>query len=212
MTAMASVDFRFYLITDRKLYCNSSLVAILTEAISAGVRAVQIREKDFAIARLYPLVTQINQICQTKGAHLFVNDRVDIVKAASCSGVQLAASSLPVSPTRKILGSKRLIGVSTHSKKEAVIAEKTGCDFILFGPVFATASKRKYGPPQGLDKLRIVCESVRIPVFAVGGVAPGQVQTCRDCGAHGVATISGILGYSSIAEGVLAFRRNLGEL
>lgn len=129
----------------------------------------------------------------TRGSEtrLLVNDRSDIARAAGADGVHLTAQSLPAAVVRKIYGDEFVIGVSTHSVQEAKAARIAGADFIVFGPVFESASKRAFGPPQGLDKLREVTRELDgFPVLAIGGITIENVAACVASGASGIAGIS----------------------
>jgi thiamine-phosphate pyrophosphorylase len=83
-----------------------------------------------------------------------------------------------------------LIGVSTHTLEEAAAAERGGADFIVFGPVFETSSKKQYGEPKGLYALQQVTAHLRIPVLALGGIKLSNYRDALDAGAAGVAGIS----------------------
>jgi len=107
----------------------------------------------------------------------------------------------PVYPPRavhKVTGGKMIIGVSTHTLEEAIEAEREGADFITLGPVYKTPSKKKYGPPVGIEKLKEVAEKVSIPVFGLGGIKIERVQDVLKAGAQGVALISAILSSDNI--------------
>ena len=208
---MARVDFRLYFITDRHLCGERALARVVDEACAAGVKAVQLREKDLAAAHLFETGAELLRVTRKHQARLLINERVDVALAVGADGVQLTSRSLPVEAARALLPPDRLIGVSTHSVEEAKQAEKAGADFLLFGPVFDTPSKRAYGPPQGLEKLRRVADSVTRPVFAVGGVTPERTASCLAHGAWGVAVISAIAGAERVAQAVAAFRHALGD-
>ena len=120
-----------------------------------------------------------------------MNDRVDIALAAGADGVHLTAQSLPADVVRNICGPEFLIGTSTHSLAEARAAQTAGADFVVFGPIFDTESKRAFGEPQGLDKLReVTSELGQFPVLAIGGITRENFAACVDAGASGIAGIS----------------------
>ncbi|HEY3378015.1 MAG TPA: thiamine phosphate synthase [Armatimonadota bacterium] len=206
------VDFRCYLITDRRHTGGRPLVAALQAAAHAGIKAVQLREKDLTPRELYALAEEARGVLTPYGAQLLLNDRADVACAAQAAGVHLTTTSLTPAAARCALHAGSLVGVSTHTLAEARFAETFGADFITFGPVFYTASKAPYGVPRGLDALREVCAAVTIPVFALGGVTPERIPACLDAGAHGVAAISALLDVPDIAAAVGAFADALGGL
>ena len=140
---------------------------------------------------LYELIAQAAAITHGSHTQLLVNDRVDIALAAGADGVHLTARSLPADVVRNICGPDFLIGVSTHSLAEARAAQAAGADFVVFGPIFDTESKRAFGEPQGLDKLRDVTTALGdFPVLAIGGITNENIAACVSAGASGIAGIS----------------------
>jgi len=190
---MLGPDFRVYLITDRRQTNGRPLLEVLEQAFRGGVRAVQVREKDLSGRELYELAEQVRDLARGFEAQVLINDRVDIALALKLDGVHVPVSGFPVAEARKLLGPKRLIGASTHSLLEAEAAEQAGADFITFGPVYATASKARYGPPVGAAALAETMERVSIPVYALGGVAVNNLAEIGRAGAFGIAMISAIL-------------------
>jgi thiamine-phosphate pyrophosphorylase len=184
---------------------------VIEECLGAGVRAVQLREKDLGAAELLELARPLREITRQAGAPLFINDRADVALAVEADGVQRGHTSLPVRLMRTVVGNRLLIGASVHSLEEARVAEQEGADFLLFGPVYDTPSKRAYGAAQGVESLRRVVEAVSIPVFAIGGITPERVHEVRKSGAHGVAVISAILAAERPAEATKAFLEALGS-
>ncbi|MCG8608186.1 thiamine phosphate synthase [bacterium] len=206
------IDFRLYLITDRRNCLQRELGDVVDRACQAGVKAVQLREKDLSAREFLSLAKQIQNRCRSHNADLFVNDRCDIAKSISAVGVHLTSQSLPADLVRARFPSLRCIGVSTHSVDEARDAEERGCDFILFGPVFETPAKMAYSPPQGLKALHEVTRSVSIPVLAVGGINPVRAEACLESGAEGVAVISAIMQAKDLGRVVSEFKTKLGSL
>src|SRR5699024_7179501 len=154
---------------------------------------VQLREKDLRGRALFDLARELRAITRRWEAKLFINDRADIALSVGADGVHCRETSM--SPKRiKQLEPSLVIGSSVHSPEASRRAELEGADFLLFGPIFYTASKAAYGPPQGLASLRKVVESSNIPVYAVGGITPKRALECRAAGARGVAGISSVMG------------------
>lgn len=169
----------------------SHLLAWIEAAAAAEIPLVQIREKSLSARVLYDLTTSASAIVNGSTTRLLVNDRFDIARAAGANGVHLTSRSLPANVIRRFCGEDFLIGVSTHSTEEALQARADGADFIVFGPVFETESKRAYGPPQGLDKLREVTIALPgFPVLAIGGINLQNAEECLHAGASGIAAIS----------------------
>ncbi len=150
---------------------------------------VQIREPDLATRELYWLTRSIAEIARNYQASVLINDRADI--AAACGvGVHLTTRSMRTGVVRKTFGDELLIGASTHSLAEAKDAEEGGANFIVFGPVYETASKKIYGQPVGVQALQEVAGKLKIPVVALGGIKLGNYRETQAAGAAGCAAIS----------------------
>lgn len=119
---------------------------------------------------------------------VIVNGRVDLALAVGAAGAHLPEADLPVAAARRLLGDARLLGRSVHSAEAAVEAEIQGADYVVFGPVFASASHRGQ-PPAGLAALREVARRVAIPVLAIGGIDAARAAACLEAGAAGFAAI-----------------------
>ena len=154
---------------------------------------MQLREKDLSSRQLFELALRLRSLTREHGARLLIHDRIDIALAVGADGVHVGVGSLPVAEARRVLGPEMLIGYSAHALDEALRAECAGADFVTFGPVYATPSKLKYGQPLGLVKLAEAASSLRIPVFALGGVKITTIPEVMATGCHGAALISGVL-------------------
>lgn len=188
---MPQVDFDLYLITDRR-QCDD-LVACVEKALKGGVRAVQLREKDQSTRERFELGRRLRAATSKFGVRLLVNGDASLARAIGADGVHLPQDGLPADVCRGLLGPDMLIGVSTHTLSEAADAEERGADFVTFGPVYYTPSKAQYGAPVGVDSLRAVCAHVELPVFALGGVTPSNIEEVISAGAEGMSTISAVL-------------------
>ena len=196
---------RLLLVTDRRQTRGRDLVALVAACVAAGLPAVQVREKDLAARDLAELCRRILADVPPPGCFLVVNDRVDVALAVGAGGVQRTSASLAVGDIKAIVKNDILIGASVHSLEESIEAEAAGADWLTFGPVYDTPSKRAYGPPQGLAALGRVTRAVSIPVVAIGGITAERVTEVRAAGAYGVAAISAILAADDPAAGVRRF-------
>ena len=180
------------------------LLEMIAAIAAAGVDWIQIREKDLSGKQSASLVRLALDRVSKQGSHsksatrIIVNDRLDVALSEQAGGVHLGESSLPVdeakrlllsSPAAQTLPNDFILGVSWHSPEAARSAASSGADYIFFGPIFATPSKAAYGAPQGLDRLAQVCNSVNIPVLAIGGITLANVSSCLSAGASGIAAI-----------------------
>jgi thiamine-phosphate pyrophosphorylase len=206
------VNFRLYLITDRRVVKGGDLVSACEAALSAappGTVALQLREKDLPARELYELARRLRTICTRAGALLLVNDRVDVAIAAEADGVHLPFDSIGVSMARRLLGRGRLIGVSSHSPPDVSGAAREGADLAVFGPVFDPLSKPAAGPAWGPSGLEAACEAGTIPVFALGGITPQRARALfasPEMAARpaGVASIGAIFAADSPARATAA--------
>jgi thiamine-phosphate pyrophosphorylase len=182
-------------VTDRKALGPEAPLRSVAEKIrfaaAAGAGWVQIREKDLSARELLQLA---RDAVQSVGAHIIVNDRLDVALAAGVAGVHLGRASVPAADVVRWCRAGNapqgfLIAVSCHSVEEVQEAETAGADYAFFGPVFDTPSKRPFGAPQGIARLGEVCRAVRIPVLAIGGVDEENAVPCIRAGAAGVASI-----------------------
>ena len=184
-------ELRLCLVTDRNQTRGRDLVAVVAACVSAGLPAVQVREKDLGAAELATLCRRIRDLDPTP--FVIVNDRVDVAIAVGAPGVQRTHASLSVEDLRLVADKRVRVGASVHALDEAKTAAAHGADWIFFGPIYDTPSKREYGAPQGLTSLEQVARSVDIPVIAIGGITPQRVKDVLSAGADGIAVISAIL-------------------
>ncbi len=169
-------------------------------AVGAEVDWIQIREKDLGAAQLAELTrgavaaARANQ----RRSRVIVNDRLDVAVAAGAGGVHLGRESVPIREVAAWRAKERnaraeladfLIGASCHSLEDARAAASEGADYLIFGPVFETPSKLKFGAPLGVERLREVCREVQIPVLGIGGIDSANAAKCFEAGAAGIAAI-----------------------
>lgn len=180
---------------------------VIAAALSAGVDAVQLRDRRAAGGPLLTAARALRDLTRSHGGVLLVNERIDVALAAGADGVHLPAASFPLATARRLLGARPWIGRSTHAPAEAETAAAEGADYVVLGPIFATPSKLAFGPPLGLAALtatRAAC-----PLIAIGGIAAEHVDALRAAGAHGVAVVRAVLDAVDPAVAARALRAAL---
>ncbi|MDO8282863.1 MAG: thiamine phosphate synthase [Thermodesulfovibrionia bacterium] len=182
---------KLYLISDRDIACLSHS-AIAKKALTAGVKIIQLREKKLSKKEIFAEASSIRKFTRSHNAILIINDYIDIALAVDADGVHLGQDDMPMKEARKILGNKRIIGISTHSVKQAVKAQEEGADYIGFGPIFHTSTKDA-GRPKGLKMLEEVRRNISIPIAAIGGITSDTASKVLSSGADAVAVGSAIL-------------------
>lgn len=187
---------------------GESLLRQLKHLPPARACMVQIREKRLGAEGLLALSVAAAKIPLPEGSLLLVNGHADIAFAAGLDGVHWPEIAY-VSGQSTAFPSDLIVGCSAHSGASARMAQAAGADFLLFGPIFDTPSKRQYGPAQGLARLAEICQSTRLPVFAVGGLTPENAPDCLAAGAHGIAGVSAFRDGERLAEIVERFFRVL---
>lgn len=202
------IDFRLYLVTDRLQCAPRALSDVVREACAAGVRAVQLREKDLDAGAIDSLHAELSAITREYGATLFVNHAHPVAEPAGIHYPEV----IPIPEGALARRAEVPVGASTHSLDAAVEAARRGADFVTFGPVFETPAKLKYGAPQGLERLREVARACDVPVFAIGGVTAERAAQCVDAGARGVAVMGAIMAAEDVGNTVRAYENALGGL
>ena len=194
MSAARIRDLSLYLVADVDSAAGKDLVRIVKEAVSGGVTAVQLRAKSLDTSAFLELAVRIGKALRGKSVPLIINDRVDIAVAGRAAGVHLGQGDMAPDKARKVLGSKKIVGISVNTLEEALAAERLGADYVGLGPIFPTATKETGLPIIGPEGVRKVREAVTIPVVAIGGVNAANAAEIMQAGASGIAVVSAILG------------------
>ena len=184
--------FPFYFITDPVLDKKTSATESVMQAIAGGARLIQYRDKVNSRRVMYENAKHLREITAQGGASLIINDQIDLALAVSADGAHLGQNDLPIESARKMLGKNAIIGISTHTPEEAIAAALKGADYIGFGPIFKTKTKSDSNPPTGIAPMVQISKQVKIPLYAIGGIAQTDLPAIFDAGANGVAAISAV--------------------
>jgi thiamine-phosphate pyrophosphorylase len=193
----------FYFITDSRL-SRSGNASDVRSALKAGVKVVQYREKNKSSREMFEEALKLRRICRK--ITFLVNDRVDIALAVGADGVHLGQDDMPLPIARKILGKKRLIGLTVHNLKEALLAHKQGADYLGVSPIFLTATKLDSGKPVGLSMLKKIRRHIKSPIVAVGGINLSNAKEAFLSGADSVSAISAVLNKKDVKKEIDKFQ------
>jgi thiamine-phosphate pyrophosphorylase len=191
MSGVRLPDPPVLLITDRT-QARGPLVEIVAAACAGGLRWVSLREKDLGEGEQVALLTALKQAAAPFGARVLLHGSAELALAAGADGVHLPADG-DGAAARALLGPEALIGQSVHSTDEAARAVPGVLDYVVAGPAFLTQSKPGYGPAleaAGLARLAALC---KVPLLALGGIAPSNVAVSRAAGVAGIAVMGGIM-------------------
>jgi len=194
-----------YVILDPSVCPDRSLTEVLKEAVTAGGRLFQYRNKSASMKEAYAEAVLLRQLALEAGVKFIVNDRCDLAMAVNADGVHLGQGDLPLDLARKVMGPDKLIGISTHNPNQVREASAGKPDYLGFGPIFKPGSKQDHDPVVGLEGLRAIRGLTSLPIFAIGGIQIDQAGEVIRAGANGVAVISAVLKAPDISYAVQSF-------
>ena len=200
-------DCKIYLVTDEKACNGKDFYKCIEESIKGGVKIVQLREKNSSTKDFYEKALKVKEICKNYGALFIINDRLDIAQAVEADGVHLGQADIPIEKARKILKNKFLIGATARNAKEAKKAELSGADYIGSGAIFGTNTKDNAKKLE-MEDLKKIVNSVKIPVFAIGGINISNVCMLKNIGLQGICAVSGILSEKDCKKTVNIMLKN----
>jgi len=203
---------KVYAITDR-LISNLTHSEQVRQLADGGISLIQLREKHLAPAEWIDDAASARKIAREMEAILIVNDRVDMAIAIDADGVHLGQTDIPAEAARKLLGPKKIIGLSTHTLEQVRFAISQPIDYIAFGPIFETRTKSDADEVTGIDRLREVRAIVgEMPLVAIGGIDHSNAREVIAAGADSVAVISCLLRNDrSIADSSREFVRSIAK-
>ena len=195
----AKEDLLLYAVTDRHWLNGRTLYEVVKESLDGGVTFLQLREKTLDEAHFLEEAKELQKLCKEYKVPFIINDNVDIAVAMNADGVHVGQSDMEAGDVRAKLGPDKIIGGSTQTVEQAILAEKHGADYLRVGPVFPTTSK--YDAAEvSYDTLKGICEAVSIPVVAIGGITQENVVKLTGSGIDGVAVISAIYAQKDIKK------------
>lgn len=203
--------YLLYAVTDRHWLNGRTLEEDVELALKGGVTLVQLREKNLDFDAFCKEAEKIHSLCQKYNVPLIINDNVEVAKAVNAEGVHLGQGDMSIAEAREILGNSKIIGATARTKEQAVKAEKDGADYVGSGAVFGTSTKSD-AVKMSFETLTEICNSVKIPVTAIGGITKENVSELKGTGISGVAVVSGIFAEKDIYNSTLEIRNKIEEI
>jgi thiamine-phosphate pyrophosphorylase len=194
-----------YPITDKALARRASHLSILKELVRGGAEFVQIRDKYTPARELLTDLMRCAEFASNRKIVLIVNDRCDLALSCAATGVHLGQDDIPIEAARSILGPRKIIGLSTHSRAQVRQAAGLPIQYIGFGPIFPTKTKKDPAPVVGIRRLARACRLSSVPVVAIGGIGLEQVPVVLEAGAASAAVISALMTAPNLARQMESF-------
>ena len=202
---------RLYLVTNRYQDSLENFLEKVETACRSGVTIVQLREKNLTTNQYYQLAKQVKEITDAYQVPLIIDDRLDICLAVDAAGLHIGDDELPVSVARKVLGPEKILGVTAKTVKRALEAEEGGADYLGTGAIFPTRTKEN-APITLISTLKTICQTVAIPVVAIGGLTSENIDQLVDTGIAGVAVVRDLMQAEDIEAKTQAFLTKLDDI
>ena len=202
---------KLYLVTNRYQDSLESFLEKVETACRSGITIIQLREKNLTTNQYYQLAKQVKEITDAYQVPLIIDDRLDICLAVDAAGLHIGDDELPVSVARKVLGPEKILGVTAKTVKRALEAETSGADYLGTGAIFPTTTKEN-APITLISTLKTICQTVAIPVVAIGGLTSENIDQLIGTGIAGVAVVRDLMQAEDIEAKAHAFLTKLDDI
>ena len=202
---------RLYLVTNRYQDSLENFLEKVEMACRSGVTIIQLREKDLTTSQYYQLAKQVKEITDAYQVPLIIDDRLDICLAVDAAGLHIGDDELPVSVARRVLGPEKILGVTAKTVKRALEAETWGADYLGTGAIFPTTTKEN-APITLISTLKTICQTVAIPVVAIGGLTSENIDQLIGTGIAGVAVVRDLMQAEDMEAKTQAFLTKLDNM
>ena len=204
-------SLKLYLVTNRYQDSLESFLEKVEMACRSGVTIIQLREKNLTTNQYYQLAKQVKEITDAYQVPLIIDDRLDICLAVDAAGLHIGDDELPVSVARRVLGPEKILGVTAKTVKRALEAETWGADYLGTGAIFPTTTKEN-APITLISTLKTICQTVAIPVVAIGGLTSENIDQLIGTSIAGVAVVRDLMQAEDIEAKTQAFLTKLDDI
>lgn len=200
-----------YAVTDRTWLGDNSIVKQVEECVQGGATFIQLREKDLDEQAFLAIAKAMKNVTDTYNVPFVINDNITVALNSNADGVHVGQGDTETAIARRQIGPNKILGVSVQTVEQAKKAEQDGADYLGVGAVFSTATKTD-ASDVSFDTLKEICESVNIPVIAIGGINEENMRLLKDSGICGVAVVSAIFAQKDIKQATQRLNKVAGEL
>ena len=208
---MLKETLRLYLVTNRYQDPLETFLKKVEQACQSGVTMIQLREKQLTTNQYYELAKMVKQITDTYQVPLIIDDRLDVCLAVDAAGLHIGDDELPVSVARQVLGTEKILGVTAKTVKRALEAEKSGADYLGTGAIFPTTTKEN-APITLISTLKDICQTVDIPVVAIGGLTCENIHQLSGTDIAGIAVVRDLMQARDIEARTQEFLTKLDQI
>lgn len=203
-------SLKLYVITDRSWIGNRSMPEEVEKTLKSGATCLQIREKNISYDEYVSKSIELRKICNKYNVPFIVNDNIEVALASGADGVHVGQKDILNKNVRSIIGSDKILGISANSIELAIAAEKAGADYIGVGSIQLSTTKGE-SKILSTEYVNEICNSVSIPVVAIGGINEQNILRLKGIGIAGVAVISAVFGKEDVAEATYKLRKLVDE-
>ena len=202
---------RLYAVTDRSWLGSQTLAEQVEAALRGGATCVQLREKTQCREDFLRQAQQLKVLCARYGVPLLINDNVELALEVDADGVHVGQEDMDARDVRRLIGANKILGVTAKTVPQALRAQQAGADYLGSGAVFGSTTKAN-AKPMSRELLQSICQSVSIPVVAIGGIQRGNIASLAGTGIRGVAVVSGIFAAEDIERECRVLRAEISKI
>ena len=208
---LKKIDTKLYFITDSTNYEEEEFLFRVEEALKGGVTLLQLREKEKTTKEYIELAEKVHRITKKYNVPLIIDDRVDVALGVGAEGVHVGQSDMPVYMARKLMGEDKIVGATAKTVLQAREACRQGADYLGVGAIYPTTTKVKT-VLTSVDTLKEICNSVPVPVNAIGGLNKDNMDVLKGIPIAGICVVSAIMKAENVKTEAEYILKKIGEL
>ena len=201
----SNADYTLYLVTDRSIMTTKKLETAVEQAILGGCTVVQLREKDCSSLDFFHHAIKIKEVTDKYQVPLIINDRIDIALAVDAAGVHIGQDDMPARVARRLIGDKKILGVSASNFEQAMKAYKDGADYLGIGAMYTTDTKTD-AKLTSIDELMKIRKQIPLPIVVIGGIKKENASQFIDIGVDGLAVVSAVISQVDIKKAAIELK------